>query len=539
MLPRVPRVFTGREEELARLMRLAEGDSAAVAAVDGAAGIGKTALVLHAAHRMRPMFPDGRLYAELRGCRVSGQAPAEPGTVLEMFLRHLGVSGEGIRVTLEERSALFRELLATRRTLLVLDDAASEAQVRPLLPGAGTSLVLITSQPILVGLDADDRIGLDGLPSHQATEMLMRLAGQQRIADEPEAVAHVIASCGGRPFALEIAGRALDARQSRPVAWLAERLADEGGRLEQLDRLAVGDRQVRAAFAVAYRKLAGADARMFRLLGLHPGPDFDADIAASLAGFEDPITAELVLDRLAMARLVKEVSAGRFTLPDLLRLFALEAGDDQDDEADRTVASKRLVRYFTDLAWYLNACHDPRRRPVAEADTANVGGTLPSLRLALEKFEVERANLLALVELAAERGWHETVWQLSEHMGDTLTLLRHLDDLLAVREAALAAARSAGDIAARGRALGNLGNAYAELRRFEDAIKCLQEDRAICQEVKDRPGDRDSSTSVLPTARYASSRTPSTVTIARSRSAGKPAISLVRVRFSPASGSRI
>src|SRR6266851_4448759 len=479
LLPRDIPGFTGRELELARITRLAEGRSVAVAVVDGPAGVGKTALVVHVAHRLLSaraedelLFPDGHLYADLRGCDTTGQLPAEPSEVLEVFLRRLGVGGAEIPQGAEERSGRLREMLASKRALLVLDNAASEAQVRPLLPGAGASLVLITSRPVLAGLEVDDRIDLGILPRHKATELLTWLAGEKRAAAEPEAVAGVVASCGGLPLALRIAGQLLAANISWSMDRLAEMLADERHRL---DRLAAGDRQVRAAFEVSYRQLAGGDAQMFRLLGLYPGSHFDEDIAASLAELGDPKAAEPVLNRLAMAHLITEERAGRFRIHDLLRLFARQASEHYDDDADRVAAGERVAASFTNMAWYLDACLDPRQRPLAEDDATQAGEILPSQRNVLEQFAAEQVNLLAVIRFAADNGWHEIVWRLSEYMGGALTLLRHLDDLLTVREAALAAAKSANDTAAYGRALGNLGNVYAELRRFQEAIDCFEE----------------------------------------------------------------
>ncbi|SRR5216683_3024755 len=493
LLPRDIPGFTGRELELARITRLAEGRSVAVAVVDGPAGVGKTALVVHVAHRLLSaraedelLFPDGHLYADLRGCDTTGQLPAEPSEVLEVFLRRLGVGGAEIPQGAEERSGRLREMLASKRALLVLDNAASEAQVRPLLPGAGASLVLITSRPVLAGLEVDDRIDLGILPRHKATELLTWLAGEKRAAAEPEAVAGVVASCGGLPLALRIAGQLLAANISWSMDRLAEMLADERHRL---DRLAAGDRQVRAAFEVSYRQLAGGDAQMFRLLGLYPGSHFDEDIAASLAELGDPKAAEPVLNRLAMAHLITEERAGRFRIHDLLRLFARQASEHYDDDADRVAAGERVAAYFTNMAWYLDACLDPRQRPLAEDDATQAGEILPSQRNVLEQFAAEQVNLLAVIRFAADNGWHEIVWRLSEYMGGALTLLRHLDDLLTVREAALAAAKSANDTAAYGRALGNLGNVYAELRRFQEAIDCFEEDLAICRETGDRHGE--------------------------------------------------
>jgi tetratricopeptide (TPR) repeat protein len=490
LLPRDVPGFTGREQELARITELAKTGSVAVAAVDGAAGIGKTTLVVHAAHRLlsasddgRPLFPDGHLYADLRGCDITGQLPTDPGEVLEAFLDRLGVSRDEMPESVDERSTRLRDLLASKRALLVLDNAASESQVLPLLPGTGASLVLITSRSVLMGLEVDDRIDLDVLPDDQAVTLLTKLAGPSRAATEPEALADVVASCGGLPLALRIAGQLLVGHREWSIGQLAEMLADEQHRL---DLLKAGDRQVRTAFEVSYRQLSAGDARMFRLLGLYPGPHFDKDIAGSLAGLRDPKTTELVLDHLAIAHLITEERAGRFRVHDLLRLFAREACAAHDDDVDRTAAGKRLATYFMNVAWYLDACLDPRRRPLAEADTAQAGGELLSQRSALAQFEAERANLVAIVRFAAKQGWDETVWRLSDYMGGALTLLRHLDDLLTVRQAALTAARNTGDTVASGRALGNLGNAYAEIRRFSDAINCFEDDLAISREIGDR-----------------------------------------------------
>ena len=207
---------------------------------------------------------------------------------------------------MEERSGLLRQLLASRRVLMVLDNAGTEAQVRPLLPGAGGSLVLVTSRSVLPGLEVDERIDLDVLPDDEATALLAGLIGTERAAAEPGAVAQVAGWCGRLPLALRIAGQLLAAHPAWPVAKLAGMLAGERDRLEQL---AAGDLQVRAAFEVSYRQLADGDARLFRLLGLHPGPDFDVVAAASLAGIEAE-AAGLVLDRLVLAHLVTEDGVG-------------------------------------------------------------------------------------------------------------------------------------------------------------------------------------------------------------------------------------
>jgi tetratricopeptide (TPR) repeat protein len=481
LLPRDVPAFTGRDDELARLAGLAGGGRVVVSAIGGTAGVGKTALAVHTAHRLLPQFPDGHLYADLRGY-TAGQDLAGPGEVLQVFLRSLGVPAEQVPATVEERSGLLRQLLAGRRVLMVLDNVRSEGQVRPLLPGAGGSLVLVTSRSVLPGLEVDERISLDTLPENEAAAMLSAIIGAARAAAEPDAIAEVARLCGRLPLALRIAGQILSAHPAWPVARLAGMLAGEQDRLA---RLGAGDLQVWAAFEVSYAQLAARDARLFRLLGLHPGPDFTAGSAAALAG-TGAGAAGPVLDRLAGVYLVTEDKAGRFGMHDLLRLYARQTCQETDGPADREAAEARLVGYYADLAGLLDSCVNPRLRPAAEQAVERAGGTLPSMRQALAAFQAERPGLLAALGLAARRGWDQQVQRLSYSTADSLTILRYLDDLLAVHEAAQAAARRAGDRAAEGRTLTNLGNAYAELRRFEEAVDCYQRALAIWRETGDR-----------------------------------------------------
>jgi tetratricopeptide (TPR) repeat protein len=484
LLPRDVPGFTGRDEELSRLAGLAGGGRVVVSAIGGTAGVGKTALAVHAAHRLVPGFPGGHLYADLRGY-TEGQAPAGPGEVLDVFLRRLGVPAEEVPAAVEDRSGLLRQVLASRRLLMVLDNACAEAQVRPLLPGAGGSLVLVTSRSLLPGLEVDERISLDVLPEDEAVAMLAGLIGAGRAAGEPEAVAQVVRLCGRLPLALRITGQLLAAHPRWPVGRMVEVLADERDRLAALE---AGDLQVRAAFAASYAQLADGDARLFRLLGLHPGPDFDAASAAALAG-AGPGDAGPVLDRLAGAHLVTEGGTGRFGMHDLLRLYARAACQETDGLADRDAAQARLVGHYADLAGFLESCVSPRQRPAAEQAAQRDGETLPSMREALAILQAQRPGLLAALGLAVQRGWDEQVQRLSDSMTDSLRILRYLDDLLIVNEAALAAARRAGDRAAEGRALTNLGTAYHELRRFDEAIDCYQQGLAIRRETGDRYGE--------------------------------------------------
>jgi tetratricopeptide (TPR) repeat protein len=484
LLPRDALGFIGRDEELSRLVRLARGGRVAVAVIGGTAGVGKTALVVHAAHQLLPKFPDGHLYADLRGY-TQGQDPAEPGEVLQVFLRRLGVAAEEVPAEVGERSGLLRQVLADRRVLMVLDNARTEAQVRPLLPGAGESLVLVTSRSVLAGLEADDRISLDVLPPGEAAAMLAQVVGADRAATDPGAVAEVARLCGRLPLALRIAAQLLAVHPAWPVERLARMLAAEQDRLSQLG---AGDLQVRAAFEMSYTQLAAGDARLFRLLGLNPGPDYTTAMAAALADTEIEVAGQ-VLDRLAEVYLVTENTEGRFGIHDLLRLCALAACRQADPPADREAAESRLVSYHMGLAGFLDSCVDPRQRTAAEQGAERYGVPLPSIRWALARFAAERPGLLATLGLAAQRGWDAQVRQLSQSIMQSLAILRYLDDLVTSLKVALAAARNLGDRADEGRTLTNLGNAYVQLRQFEDAITSYQQDIAICQETGDRHGE--------------------------------------------------
>lgn len=467
LLPRDVPAFTGREDELARLAGLAglaAGGQVAVAAISGTAGVGKSALAVHAARRLLPRFPDGPLYADLRGY-CEAQAPAEPGEVLARFLRRLGVPAAETPGAAGERAALLRQLLASRRVLMLLDNAVAEAQVRPLLPRSGACLVLITSRSAPPGLVVDERIGLDVFDAEQAGALLAGLIGNERAAAEPEAVARTAECCGRLPLALRIAGQLAAAHPAWPVARLAGMLADERDRTA---RAPAADPGLRAVVEVSCRQLAASDARLFRLLGLLPGPDFVVAVAACLAetGLE---AAGAMLDRLAQAALVTGDAAGRSALHDLLRLLARQMCQEVDDQRSRDAAEGRLVGHYAELAEQLDACLD---RAPGEA---------------LAMFEAERGALLAATGLAERRGWDRQVWRLCDAMGGPLERLRYLDDVLAVQQSALAAVRRAGiGTAAEGSALGNLGSAYLELRRFAEAIACFQDALAIFWEAGDR-----------------------------------------------------
>ena len=300
--------FAGRGDDLDRLLHA--GPAVVITAIDGMAGIGKTALAVHAAYRLADRFPDGQLFCDLHS-HTPGARPLEPAEALERLLRMIGVPPETIPAALDERVARWRAELAGRRVLVVLDNAVSAAQVRPLLPGSPHALVLVTSRRRLGVLDGATVLSLDVLPWAEALALFGAVAGAARVAAEPAAAAEVVRLCGRLPLALRIAGSRLAHRPGWTVAALADRLRE---RADRLDELTLADRGVGPAFALSYAQLAPAEQRMFRLLGVHPGADFDAWSAAALAGCT-PRAAEDVLEALVDAHLLRSARAGPVHLP--------------------------------------------------------------------------------------------------------------------------------------------------------------------------------------------------------------------------------
>ena len=349
-LPRDVADFTGRELDLRRVLEVLTGEAGAetavtISAIDGMAGIGKTALAVHAAHRLTGRCPDAALFLDLRA-HTAGQEPLEPAAALDTLLRAVGVPADSVPHELGERAALWRAELATRRMVVVLDNAATAAQVRPLLPGAPASVVIVTSRHRLTDLEAAHQISLDVLSPSEAVDLFDRVAGDGRAAAEPEQVAAVVRLCGQLPLAIRIAAARLRSRPMWTVAHLAERLT-QGQR--RLDELAVGDRSVAAAFSLSYERLNPDQQRLFRRLGLVPVPDVDAHVAGALVGI-DPEPAGQLLEELVEANLVQQPAPGRYRLHDLLRDHAAALAGTDEPEDERRDSTGRALDY------YLHAC---------------------------------------------------------------------------------------------------------------------------------------------------------------------------------------
>ena len=345
--------FTGRELELAALESLAVGQGNAavvISAIDGLAGIGKTALAVHFAHRVAAGFPDGQLFVNLRGFDPD-QPPAAPGDVLAGFVRALGADSSQAPADLDELAAMYRSLLNGRRVLVVLDNAASAGQVRPLLPGTASCLAIVTSRNTLSGLAARDgarRLTLDLLPPGDAVTLISRVAGAERTAADPAAAGRLAQLCGRLPLALRITADRAASHRHLSMTDLVDELTLEHDRL---DALAADEKttQVRAVFSWSYQALEPGPARAFRLLSLHPGPDISTPAAAALIDAPIPATRRL-LRTLTAGHLLEETGRDRYQFHDLVRVYAAECAQASEPEPRRAAAIRRLLTFYMHTA---------------------------------------------------------------------------------------------------------------------------------------------------------------------------------------------
>ncbi|MEV4639352.1 tetratricopeptide repeat protein [Actinoplanes sp. NPDC049548] len=473
-LPMDVRGFTGRRAELARLDELLGrvGQEAVVATLSGTAGVGKSALAVHWAHRVQDRFPDGQLYVNLRGFDPSGP-PAPPAEALRGFLEALGVLPQRMPADVAGQSALFRSLLSGRRMLILLDNAADAGQVRPLLPGAAGCLALVTSRGRLGGLVAAEGahpVRLATLADGEARDLLARRIGSSRVEAEPSAVARILAACAGLPLALAITA----ARAATDEAFLSTVAEELTGDRRRLDALADIDpaTDVRAVFSWSYRTLDPSAARLFRLLALHPGPDAGlAGIAALLGVPADEARGPLT--RLVQANLLVEQPAGRYGCHDLLRAYAKELADRHDPVADRRAATRRILDHYLHSALAGDERLYPHRhrfhyRPEPAAPGV-VPAELPDVPAALAWFATEERSLRAAVDLTAAQGFDTHAWLLPWALATYFERQWNGRDWLACLEVSLSAAERAGDAFWQARTHCNLGYAYRELGRPEEA----------------------------------------------------------------------
>ena len=487
--------FVGRSNLVVHIEALLGDDQLVrVVALSGPPGVGKTALAVHVAHRLRARFPDGQLYVDLHGA-TAGLRPLAPLEVLGRLLRALGADPAAIPTGLEEASAAWRSQVAGRRLLVVLDNAADATQVAALLPGSAGCGVLVTSRRALVGLPGAVLLELEVLAPGEAAALLGRVAGPARVAAEPEAAAELVRCCGGLPLALRIAGARLAARPTWPVAALAERLADTQGRLDELALAEIG---VRASLSVSYEQLHASDvpadraaAQAFGLLGVLDGPELGVlGVARLLDQPED--AAERALERLVDAQLLETPAPGRYRLHDLLRLYARELACEQHPEPERTAALTRALGLYVATAWQTFELLRPGDHRLASRDARWGKDELEFAdeQAALDWLEAERANLLAAVEQAATTPGvpAEIAIQLAHALFGFFVVRSHRDDWVRVNQTALRVARRMGDLAAQAQAHNDLGIAYELQGRYDHALASLQESLALRRRLGDRLG---------------------------------------------------
>ncbi|MEV4622591.1 BTAD domain-containing putative transcriptional regulator [Asanoa sp. NPDC049573] len=441
-LPAAVPDFVGRAALLDQLDALlgAGRSTVVVSAIDGAGGVGKTALAVRWAHRVAERFPDGQLFVNLRG--YEAVAPVSPVDALARLLRALGVPGDRIPADPDEAGALYRSELAGRRVLIVLDNAATAEQVRPLLPGSPTCVVVVTSRSQLGGLTASHgarRLTVDLLTEPEAVLLLRTIIGAARVDAEPDAALALVRACGHLPLAVRIAAAQLDASPAATLDGYVRAL-DQG----PLDHLTIeGDELsgVRAAFRASYDRLPPGERRLFRLLGAVPGTDVSAAGAAALAGEADVTAA---LDGLVAAHLVTELRPGRYGLHDLLRAYARELTDPDDA---RTAVGRLHAHYLAtaDAAGRRLYPHMVRL-PLGELPAVAEFAANPA---ALAWLDAEHRNLLAAIGHAATAGPARAAWQLTDALRGYFWQTSHTVDWLAAVEASLAAAESAGDLRAQ------------------------------------------------------------------------------------------
>jgi tetratricopeptide (TPR) repeat protein/transcriptional regulator with XRE-family HTH domain len=495
-LPAAVAGFIGRAAEIEALTRVLDDASTGspgtvmISAIGGTAGVGKTSLALHWAHQVAGRFRDGQLYVNLRGFDPSG-VPMTAAEAVRGFLDALGIPPERIPPLPDAQAGLYRSLLASQQILIVLDNARDEQQVRPLLPASPASLVIVTSRSQLPGLAAADGarlLTLDVPTAAEARQMLTAGVGAQRAGAEPDAVSDIADLCGRLPLALAIAAARAAAGPRFPLAALAAELRDAAGRLDALDS---GDpaASVRAVFSWSYQQLDPAGARLFRLLGIHPGPDITTYAAASLAATGEP-DARRLLRELARAHLITEYIPGRYACHDLLRAYAADQAQATEDGQARDAATGRALDHYLHTANTAALLIAPSRDPVTLPPPRS--GVTPEHLAghaeALAWLEAEHQVLLAAINLAASTRFYDRAWQIPCEMGDFLNRQGQWHELATIQRTAVTAAARVGDTSGQAVSLRNLALACLRLGDYQQAVAHYTASLTLYQRLGDRLG---------------------------------------------------
>jgi transcriptional regulator with XRE-family HTH domain/tetratricopeptide (TPR) repeat protein len=497
-LPAGVRHFTGRRAELSLLSALLDEPGGAapmaavpIAAISGTAGSGKSALAVHWAHQHAGQFPDGQLYADLRGFDPA-RPPLDAATVLRRFLDALSVPPARVPVSLDAQAALYRSTLASRRMLIVLDNARDAAQVRPLLPGAAGCMILITSRSQLtdlIALDGATLLTVGLLSTAEARELLGRRLGTDRVATEQPAADELIDLCGHLPLALNIAAAQAAATPARPLSTLTARLGPAHRRLDVLSA-GTGRADVRTVFSGSYHALTAPAARLFRLLAAHPGPDFSLLAAASLAAL-DPIQTRRALDELTGAHLVTEPGPGRYALPDLLRAHAAEQPTSGGDAHERQEAVRRVLDHYLHASHAAAALHPTVCTPPRLTLTAPAPGvrqeSMATPGHAAAWLATEHQVLIAVATQAAGR-FDAHALRLPLLLRPYLCATGRWHTSLALGRLALAAARRLGDLAGQGQAHCYLGSTCRSLGDLTGSETHLRQALALYRQIEHHEG---------------------------------------------------
>ncbi|WP_170067866.1 AfsR/SARP family transcriptional regulator [Lentzea guizhouensis] len=477
--------FVGRVEEQRRISEFV-GDQAGkglmIVAVDGMAGVGKTSLLVHMAHRLADGFPDGQFYVDLLGYAVD-RKPMDPVEALGTVLRQAGVPRDELPDDLSARAVLWRMRTAGRQIMVLLDNVVDSAQVRALLPGSSDGLVMITSRSRLTGLDGTLSLSLAPPPTDEGLELVVGILGADRVDREPEAARELVTACDHLPLAIRIACTRLHNRERWTIRYLVDRLHDEERKMSEL---AVGDRSVAAAIGLSYDALEPGHQRVFRLLGLVPATEVDVHAVAALADMA-LTRAETVLEDLLDMRLVVQLAPGRYGLHDLVHSLARALVGRIEPAGLRTIAVHRLLDYQLCAA---NAAADRlvHRRVRPRPRYLYPPAQLPRLHTrsaAVTWFDAECGGLLAAVRGATDNELHDHVCHLSEALHPYLRLRGRMHDMLWVHEHSLESARAAGDRKLEGRALHRLTAPHWHFGRLGQAFECAEQALAVARETGD------------------------------------------------------
>jgi tetratricopeptide (TPR) repeat protein len=496
-LPRDARIFVNRSRETDELDAVFSSEahelrSTSIHFIAGTAGVGKTSFALHWAHRLLNHFPDGQLYANLRG--YDSDPPATASEIPRRFLSALSVPAPAIPVELEAAAALYRSLSAGRKMLVFLDNAATAGQVRPLLPGSASCLVLVTSRSRLSGLSIRDgarRLTLEPLTETDAVGLLSTVTAGYRTKDDTRQLAELARLCARLPLALRIAAERAASRPYMRLDELIQNLSDASG---PWDALTIpddeGESAVRTVFAWSYRALPSEAARLFRLLGLHSGPDFGAEAAAAVAGATIG-QARNQLDLLTGAHLLEQSEPDRYGFHDLLRAYAVDRVQHEESSENRAAAMGRV------LSWYLHSADaaqtwiNPQEAHV-ELDAPAVGvrpAAFSSYAEAMNWYELERANLLAATRAAETAGEDRVAWQLPAVPRSVHMLVNPFEEWLTMGDIGLRAARRLGDRQGETELLESLGMAHTQLHRLTEAATYHRAALSLRRDMGNRSGE--------------------------------------------------